>query len=109
VVESVTEPAASAGVRKGDILFAVGDVDLYSQDDLDDVLRASRPGEEVVLAVKRGGEEVRKVAVRLGFEAGPGTAGIAWRYASLANLPRARQEARAGKKNVLVGLSGAET
>ena len=39
VVESVSEPAASAGVRAGDVLFAAGEVDLYSQDDLDDVVR----------------------------------------------------------------------
>jgi len=109
VVTSVTGPAASAGVRAGDVLFAIGDVDLYSQDDLDDVLRVSRPGEEVILALKRGESAVRKVEVVLGAGTKRAPAGIAWRYASLANLPRALEEARGSGKNVLVGLSGAET
>ena len=110
VVTSVTGPAASAGVRAGDVLFAIGDVDLYSQDDLDDVLRVSRPGDEVVLALKHEGEhEVQKIEVVLGAGAAQAPAGIAWRYASLANLPRALEEGRSTGKNVLVGLSGAET
>jgi predicted metalloprotease with PDZ domain len=110
VVTSATGPASAAGVREGDVLFAIGDVDLYSQDDLDDVLRVSRPGDEVILALRRRGEpDVRKVAVVLGAgEAKPST-GIAWRYASFASLPRALEEARSTGKNVLVGLSGAET
>jgi len=110
VVTSATGPAASAGVRAGDVLFAIGDVDLYSQDDLDDVLRVSRPGDEVVLALKRKGEpEVEKLEVVLGAGAAQASGGIAWRYASLANLPRALEEGRKTGKNVLVGLSGAET
>jgi predicted metalloprotease with PDZ domain len=110
VVTRAGEPAAGAGVRAGDVLFAIGDVDLYSQDDLDDVLRASRPGERVVLALARRGEPgVRKVEVVLGAGEARAPEGVAWRYASLASLPRALAESRAGGKNVLVGLSGAET
>jgi S1-C subfamily serine protease len=110
VVASATDPAASAGVGEGDVLYAIGDVDLYSQDDLDDVLRVSRPGDEVVLALRRRGEpDVQKIRVVLGAGEARATKGIAWRYASLASLPRALEEARSKGRNVLVGLSGAET
>lgn len=110
VVTRVTEPAASAGVREGDVLFAIGDVDLYSQDDLDDVLRASRPGDEVSLALRHRDEpEVQSLRVVLGVGTEKKAVGIAWRYASLANLPRALEESRSTVRNVLVGLSGAET
>lgn len=110
VVARVSEPAAGAGVRAGDVLFAIGDVDLYSQDDLDDVLRVSRPGDAVVLALRHAGErDVQSLEIVLGAGAAQAPAGITWRHASFANLPRALEEARATGKNVLVGLSGAET
>jgi hypothetical protein len=99
VVASATDPAASAGVGEGDVLYAI-----------DDVLRVSRPGDEVVLALRRRGEpDVQKIRVVLGAGEARATKGIAWRYASLASLPRALEEARSKGRNVLVGLSGAET
>lgn len=110
VVESVAGPAAVAGVRPGDVLLAIDRVELFSQDDIDDVLRTSKPGQSVSLRVRRrGNEEESILAATLGGEPAPAPAGIAWRYASLVNLPRALEEARATKRNVLVGLSGAET
>jgi S1-C subfamily serine protease len=110
VVTSAAGPARAAGVREGDVLLAAGEVELYSQDDLDDVVRASWPGDEVVLALRRRGEAApREMTVELGSELAEALAGIVWCHASLASLPRALEEARTTGKNVLVGLSGAET
>ena len=110
VVESASGPAAAAGVRSGDVLLAIDRVELFSQDDIDDVVHTSRPGDTLSLRVRRpGDEEERTLAATLGRESGAAPPGIAWRYASLANLPPALEEARATKKNALVGLSGAET
>ncbi len=103
-------PAARAGLCAGDALLAVGGVELYSQDDLDDLLRASIPGAALSIRFKRPGQpEERTVTATLGSEPAPASPGIAWRHASLASLPRALEEARATGKNALVGLSGAET
>lgn len=110
VVTRVSEPAAGAGIRPGDVLCQADGIDLYSQDDLDDAVRARRPGDGVALVLERTGEDiVHVITVKLGSERGPAAHGIAWRHASLAHLPSALAEARATGKNVLVGLSGAET
>lgn len=103
-------PAARAGLRAGDVVLSVGGSDLYSQDDLDDLLRAGAPGAAVALSVQRAGRTEREV-VELTLAAGAGRQGaeIDWQYANLGQLERALSEARALKKKVLVGLSGAET
>ena len=112
VVDSVApgSAAAQAGLAAGDVLLALDAVELFSQDDIDDVLRVHRPGETLALTFQRAGSrEQRTARATLGAERGPRNTGIAWRHASLANLPRALDEARAEKRLVLVGLSGAET
>jgi predicted metalloprotease with PDZ domain len=110
VIESAEGPAALAGLQRGDVLLALSDVDLHSQDDLDDFLRSSRPGETITLRVLRPGEPgERMLTARLGGVAMTAESGIRWQYASLASLPRAQAEAREKRRKVLVGLSGAET
>ena len=104
--------AADAGLREGDVLLAMDDVTLFSADDIADLLRVSNPGRSVKVRLKRSGTtEISEAVVVLGSESVPsGSAhAIDWQFASLAQLPRALEVARAQKKKVLVGLSGAET
>ena len=112
LVESVSEGSAAeaAGIRRGDVLLRLDDVTLYSQDDIDDFVSVHRPGDRVRATVVRG-ETNRREELSIELGAGPARTreGIDWQYASLAQLPAALEEARAAKKKVLVGLSGAET
>jgi serine protease Do len=57
--------AANAGVRKGDIITALGDAKVESYGDLLGALRDYEPGDRVALTVFRDGEE-RKLQVTLG-------------------------------------------
>jgi predicted metalloprotease with PDZ domain len=102
--------ASRAGIRTGDVLLELGDVTLYSQDDIDDFLYVNEPETRVrATVVRKGTSERKELSVTLGAGAARGTDGIEWQYASLAQLPAALDQARAEKKKVLVGLSGAET
>lgn len=112
VVESVAEESAAsnAGIRAGDVLLQLGDVTLYSQDDIDDFVSIHEPGEDVrVTLVRSGTREREELLVSLGKGSARAMGGIRWQFASLAQLPAALDRARAEKKKVLVGLSGAET
>jgi S1-C subfamily serine protease len=112
LVESVAKGSAAslADIRTGDVLLQLGDVTLYSQDDIDDFLSIHEPGASVrAMLVKEGTSERQELSITLGAGAARGTGGIEWQYASLAQLPAALEQARAEKKKVLVGLSGAET
>ena len=105
-------PAALAGVQQGDVLLSVDDITLFSNDDLVDFLSVSDPGQEVLLELKRAGEpNAKSLRATLGSEPSPiaDEPAFDWQYASLAQLPRALETARAENKKVLVGLSGAET
>ena len=103
--------AGKAGIDPGDVLVQLGTVELYSQDDIADVLRVGKPGqklEAVVLRAKTSKEE--KVSLSLGTkEVSPEKPRLEWQFASLAALPDALAKAKKEKKLVLVGLSGAET
>ena len=102
--------AHEAGIREGDVLVQLDDVILYSQDDMDDFLSVHGPGDQVTVTVVRGeSHQQERLRVELGSGAARGKKGIHWQYASLAQLPSALDRARAEKKRVLVGLSGAET
>ena len=57
--------ASEAGVRKGDIITALGDAKIVSYGDLLGALRDHEPGETVTLTVFRDGEEI-KLEVTLG-------------------------------------------
>jgi len=103
--------AARAGLRVGDVILQADEVALFSQDDLDDVLRTKRTGAEIRLKVKRRDsrldEELSATLAAGDIPSSP--LALAWHFASLAQLPQALDVARAQKKRVLVGLSGAET
>ncbi len=58
-------PAASAGIRPGDVLVRAGDRRLETVEDFLAVLRARDPGDRVAVTLSRGGDE-RTVTVRLG-------------------------------------------
>jgi C-terminal processing protease CtpA/Prc len=114
VVASV-EPggsAAQAKVGEGDVIVQVGEVTLYSQDDLDDLLRVSRPGDRVELKLRRkdGAAEETVQAILGAARASSGaTRRLRWQHASLGQLPFALKEAEKTRKSLLIGLSGAET
>lgn len=112
LVTAVTAGSAAfqAGIQVGDVLLQLDEVTLYSHDDIDDFVSVLHPGAEVTATVvRRRSHEQEELQVELGSKPAHGTQGIQWQYASLAQLPTALDEARAAKKRVLVGLSGAET
>lgn len=102
---------ASAGIEVGDVLLSIGENDLYSADDIADYLAVSKPGQSAKVRYKRSGDaEPRGTSIVLGC--GPSAmspGGLRWQFAGLGQLPSALEQARAEKKKVMVGLSGAET
>ncbi|MBL4770436.1 MAG: thioredoxin family protein [Planctomycetes bacterium] len=104
--------AAKAGLKVDDVILRLGSNDLYSADDIADFLSVSKPGDQVPLVFKRSGSsEEYEATATLGeveVAAVPGSR-LVWQYSSLGQLPGALEQARAEKKKVLVGLSGAET
>ncbi len=112
MVESVADrsAAATAGVRVGDVLLRLGEVTLYSQDDIDDYVSIHEPRAQVLATLVRSGTREREeLVITLGQGPARPSGTLRWQYASLAQLPAALEQARAEKKKVLVGLSGAET
>ena len=104
--------AAQAGLKTGDVVLRLGANDLYSNDDIADFLAVSSPGERFAVVARRIGEaKPLELSVTLGSDSIPAaeSPSIEWQYASRGQLPEALEEARAKKKKVLVGLSGAET
>lgn len=113
VVEVTKDGAASkAGLVAGDAVVKFEKVEVFSQDDIADFLRASSPGQKVEATVVRAGsrkEEVLLIALGSVDVEAPKSAGLQWQYTSFANLDAALAKAKEEKKLVLVGLSGAET
>ncbi len=112
IVESVASksPAFEAGVRSGDVLLQLGNVTLYSQDDIDDFIAIHKPGAKVrATLVRNETNEREEILITLGQGGARPSGALRWQFASLAQLPFALERARAEKKKVLVGLSGAET
>ncbi len=104
-------PASLAGLKSGDVVLRMDENALYSQDDVRDFLCASQPGEKVELTVRRAGTSAEEaLAVELTSSPDDHAAtSIDWEFASLAQLSRATAKARAEKRRLLIGLSGAET
>lgn len=113
VSELVKDGAATkAGLMAGDVLVRLGNAEVFSQDDIADVLRVSAAGQKLkvsVLRAKTGKEEAVEIALGTKELKAPKVAPLTWDYASLANLDTAIARAKKDKKLVLVGLSGAET
>ncbi len=53
-------PAAAAGFRTGDIITAFDGKDVSTADDIREILRKKKPGDEVTVAIKRGGKTLEK-------------------------------------------------
>jgi predicted metalloprotease with PDZ domain len=103
--------ADKAGLKKGDVLLALDENKMYSQDDLDDFLRVSHPGSEVQALVKRADslkEEKVTVTLQAAEKATDGSK-FTWQYASLGQLDKAIAAAKKDGKPVFIGLSGADT
>jgi Zn-dependent M28 family amino/carboxypeptidase len=62
-------PADSAGIRAGDILVGIGEFDISDLYEMTDALRAHKPGETVLVRVRRG-EEVVELTATLGRRGG---------------------------------------
>ncbi len=104
--------AARLGLVQGDVILELDGVALFSQDDLDDILGVHRPGDKIPIAFQAAGErDVIETEVVLGAddEAPAAEPAVTWQFASLAQLGRAQERAKAEGKGILVGLSGAET
>lgn len=67
-------PAATLGVKVGDVLVSADEEILYLFDELLDVLRAKEPGQRIKLTLKRGAEFI-DIAPKLSLR--PGTRGTA--------------------------------
>ncbi len=67
MVNNVTEksPAATAGIKKGDVLTKVGDSPMTSPSTLSDVLTEKNPGDDLQLTFLRD-EEEKQVTLKLG-------------------------------------------
>ncbi|AOX99080.1 DegQ family serine endoprotease [Jeongeupia sp. USM3] len=57
-IQSVTGPAAKAGLMRGDVIIGVGGTDLASMQQLRQLLAAVKPGEAVALRVVRDGAAI---------------------------------------------------
>lgn len=103
--------AEKAGLKKGDVLLALDENKMFSQDDLNDFLQVSHTGTRVQAIVKRTDtlkEEKVAVTLEAGEKAAVGNK-FAWQYASLGQLEKAIAAAKKEGKLVFVGLSGADT
>ena len=49
-------PAAAAGLEAGDVIISLGDEPMYDITELSAAIKLRRPGESVVLTIKRGGD-----------------------------------------------------
>ena len=103
--------AENVGLEAGDIILSIDGSELVSQEDIDDVLRLHRPGDDVELVVKLAETgDVETITTTLGGKkTDVSEQGLAWDYAGLGQLPRALEEGRAKKKKVLIGLAGSGT
>ena len=112
ITETVKEgPAEKAGLRKDDIILKLDDNVIYSRDDIEDFVRAAKPGQKVRVSLQR--DKVMEIELTLGERELTAEEAkedrFVWQYASLARLDAALKDAKEQKKIVLVGLSGAET
>ena len=105
--------AERLGLAEGAVILELDGVELFSQDDVDDILSVHRPGDEIAIVFQMNGDrDVIETTVVLGSDDAPASAeepNLTWHCASMAQLGEAQERARAEGKGILVGLSGAET
>ncbi len=114
IVSEVSEDgaAAKAGIQKGDAILQLDKNDIFSQDDIADFLRVSKPGQKVdVLLVRGKNTEEEALSVSLGSKRVEASSAprLEWGFASLGQLDAALAKAKQEGSLLLVGLSGAET
>ena len=103
-------PAHKAGLSQGSVILDLDGVDLFSADDLNDVLKVHGPGAAVPITFQRPGERDRvETRITLGTGAAMDPTAMTWQFVSLGQLERAAEAARAADRSILVGLSGADT
>lgn len=103
---------AKAGLVRGDIIVAMDRVEIFSADDIRDLLMVRKPGQKVTLQVIRGKDNKKEtVRLKLGEKKvlKRRLPRLTWNYAGLPYLEDALARARRESKRVLVGLSGADT
>ena len=104
--------AAKAGIRKGDIILKIEKVEIFSQDDIRDIVMVRKPGQKIVADLTRGKTKKKtSLEVKLGGKKirAHKEPRLEWDYAGLGYLKDALAKAKTEQKHVLVGLSGAET
>ena len=116
VVERVESGSAGekAGLQVGDVLLSFDKNNLYSFDDVRDFVATSAPGRKVSVTFKRKGmADPKSVTVEFAKRKLSAQAvarqSVEWEFSSLAQVDAALKRAKAEKKPVLVGISGAET
>jgi len=112
VVEEVAAdgPAAKAGIARGDVVLVIDSNRIYSDDDVQDFVRAASAGRKIAVLLRRpalASDEL--VNVILGAAEGAPPAGIHWEFAGPSQLDAALAEAKKRCTRVMVGISGAET
>ncbi len=60
LLDAVTEggPAQKAGLKAGDVIVKIGDIEIHGLEDLDQALREYKPGQKVKVVVKRDNKEL---------------------------------------------------
>jgi serine protease Do len=77
-------PAAAAGLRQGDVLVRVGEVQIACSYDVERALLDRQPGERVPLVVRRqGGEQKAELVLQPATRNRPGSADVVWRKLGL--------------------------
>ncbi len=113
IVSEVAEDgaAAKAGIQKGDAILKLDKNGIFSQDDIADFLRVSKPGQKVDVQLVRGNSEELALSVSLGSKRVEASSvpRLEWGFASVGQLDAALAKAKQEGKLLLVGLSGAET
>lgn len=114
VVTAVTKDGAAArsGLVAGDVIVALGGVEVFSQDDIADVLRVSSTEQKLEASILRATTKKEEtLVIQLGAKTvnQPSVPSLAWDFAGLPHMDAAIARAEKEKQLILVGLSGAET
>ncbi len=114
IVSEVSEDGAAvkAGIQKGDAILKLDENGIFSQDDIADFLRVSKPDQKVAVHVVHAkNSEEETLSVSLGSESVEASTAprLEWGFASLGQFDAALAKAKQEGSLLFVGLSGAET